>query len=173
MEPEIKHVFTREEKLQKFGKGPWLDEPDRIEWRFEGIPCLLTRHPSMGHLCGYVGMTEDHPWFGMNYNDLEEKYEIRVHGGVTYSEPCMGHVCHVPREGESDHVFWQGFDCGHCDDLSPGSRKALREYGTIRPGLIASLEEYETYRDVAYVKAQIELLALQAVMAKKQAQATG
>ncbi len=163
MEPEIKHVFTKEEKLQKFGEGPWLNEPDRIEWRFEGIPCLLTRHPSLGHLCGYIGMTEDHPWFGMNYNDLEEKYDVRVHGGVTYSEPCMGHICHVPREGESDHVFWQGFDCGHCDDLSPGSRKMLRG---LRPELDQFME-HEVYRDVDYVKAQIELFALQALAAKK------
>src|SRR5690606_18441494 len=35
-------------------------------------------------------------------------------------------VCHVADAGEPDHVWWFGFDCAHCDDLSP---KYSRDYG--------------------------------------------
>src|SRR4051794_33398699 len=48
-----------------------------------------------------------------------------VHGGITFasgcqksSDPSRG-VCHVPEDGRPDDVWWFGFDCAHCDDLSP------------------------------------------------------
>lgn len=71
----------------------------------------------MGNLCGYVAIPPGHPW-----NDgVPEDVELDAHGGVNYgNKGCAGLVCHKPQPGESDDVFWIGFDCGHAMDLQPG-----------------------------------------------------
>lgn len=131
----------------EWGPGPWDAELDRYEWRSpEGLVCLIVRTP-MGHLCGYVGVPPGHPYHGVGYDDLD----IEVHGGLTYAGACKGKICHVPRDGEPE-VWWLGFDCAHCFDLSPG--------------LVASVElAWEAdgceYRDKAYVEAEVNRLAAQ------------
>jgi hypothetical protein len=51
----------------------------------------------MGHRCGYVCVTKDHPWYGKDDVDLD------VHGGLTYSDM---------RDGD----WWFGYDCAHLGD---------------------------------------------------------
>lgn len=72
--------------------GPWKDEPDRVEWRCLGFPCLIVRNNS-GALCGYVGVPPAHPWHGKKYDEVGAE----VHGGLTYSRPCEegGNICDV------------------------------------------------------------------------------
>lgn len=53
----------------KWPHGPWTNEPDRVEWRHNGMPCLILRNPSGGNLCGYVGVAPGHPLHGLNYSD--------------------------------------------------------------------------------------------------------
>jgi len=36
--------------------------------------------------CGYVLIPEGHPFYGVHYNDIYEISDIRVHGGLTYSD---------------------------------------------------------------------------------------
>lgn len=98
-------------------RGVWDNEPDRKQWEDKetGLPCLIVRN-EMGNLCGYVGVPQGHPYFEKNYDDIMRP--IDVHGGLTYSNHCHGRICHIV-SGE-DKVWWLGFDCGHCDDLSPG-----------------------------------------------------
>src|SRR5262245_60814744 len=100
--------------------GPWLNEPDRDEWRDPktGLVCLIVRH-STGALCGYVGVPPEHPFFEMDYGN-ERMWSLNVHGGLTYSDHCSGHICHTPALGEPDTVWWLGFDCGHLLDYIPG-----------------------------------------------------
>src|SRR5207237_352486 len=140
-------------------------EPDKRQWpdAATGLPCLIVRGPS-GALCGYVGVDVAHPAHGLNYDhwDWDDDGErvpltpvqeaindIEVHGGLTFARGC-GHgddptkgVCHVPGEGEPDHVWWFGFDCCHCNDLSPSY---ARRY---------SFGDHETYRDLAYVEGHV------------------
>lgn len=54
--------MNRDEKLGRFGAGPWLDEPDEVSWLDEatGYPCLVRRN-DMGNLCGYVDVWPNHP----------------------------------------------------------------------------------------------------------------
>lgn len=136
-------------KWRQWGPGPWEAEPDRIEWRIEGskLPRLAIRGP-LGAWCGYVGLPEGHPMHGKSWDD-DVYHELRVHGGLTYGEACAGNICHVPREGESDHVWWLGFDCAHAGDIMPGMQMSFAPL----PG--------EAYRDTAYVIMQVELLAAQ------------
>lgn len=51
--------------------GPWDNELDRYRWTdpATGLECLILRHPSMGHLCGYVGLTSAHPAYGRGYGE--------------------------------------------------------------------------------------------------------
>lgn len=55
----------------------------------------------MGHRCGYVGVSKDHPWHGKDYHDID----LDVHGGVTYA-------------GMRDDLWWFGYDCAHLGDAA-------------------------------------------------------
>lgn len=142
-------------------RGAWDDEPDKVQWQDEatGLPCLIKRHPSAGHLCGYVGVPEGHPWHGQDCDDVrvsdDEHDWPTVHGGLTYADHCAEGpeaeaICHVPAPSEPDKVWWLGFDCAHCYDLSPGRATIFPAFGD------------EIYRDIAYVERECRLLAKQA-----------
>lgn len=170
-------------KLQHWGIGPWLAEPDRLEFRHKGVPCLLNRGP-LGAWCGYAACEPGHPWHGKHYsgqyNYETEEYEeqpipAEVHWGLTYADACQGDICHVPAPGEPDDVWWLGFDCAHCDDLTPSMRQysvrsmAKRLLPTVVLAMLADLperEEFGTYRDLAYVRAETEGLAEQIIAAR-------
>lgn len=147
-----------------WGDGPWQDEPDRALWRHRGLPCIITRQPQSGHLCGYVGVPLGHPWHGKGYDDVD----ATVHGGLTYARACEGDVCHVPKPGESDDVWWLGFDCSHYRDYAPGRAAMMRELSRKHPELLPPRDrnEDETYMDIDYVQAEVQRLANQARVAQ-------
>jgi hypothetical protein len=145
--------------------GPWSTEADRYEFRTKaGLPGLIVRN-GLGALCGYAAVPPGHPAHGHDFmskyeldsngnEDYEKRLpnpldEVSVHGGITYAEARAGDICHVPGPGEPDDVWWVGFDCSHSGDESPGTRRM----GGICIG--------EIYRDVAYVRRQVESLARQ------------
>ena len=151
----------------EWGPGPWLDEPDKMQWPdpATGLPCLIVRNTHVtGSLCGYVGVPDTHPWHGKDYNDLPD-YGPDVHGGLTFAAPCTetddetSHICHVPDPGEPDNVWWFGFDCGHSGDLSPAmeARHRSSPFGaTVYGGGYR-----ETYKTIAYVREEVTKLAAQ------------
>lgn len=113
-----------------WGDGPWQGEPDKAQWidKATGLPCLVVRHPDMGHWCAYVGVSQGHPNFEKEYDDVGAD----VHGGLTYADHCRGGehgVCHIVEPGEDDHVWWLGFDFAHSGDKSPGADAKLRVLG--------------------------------------------
>jgi hypothetical protein len=132
-----------------WGPGPWQDEPDRWEGEAGGFPLLATRGPG-GHWCGYVAVPPGHPWHGKDYNDVP----MEAHGGLTYADACQGKICHIPKPGESDDVWWFGFDCAHLGDYAPKFDLDRRRYGVSRP--------HDTYRTLAYVQQQCRQMAEQA-----------
>lgn len=141
-----------------WGDGPWQNEPDKVQYPDPetGLPCLIVRNYS-GALCGYVGITESHPYYKKDYDTPD----VSVHGGITFADMCSpggdeAHgICHVPGLGEPDHVWWLGFDCHHAFDLAPGMEA---RYKTQLPMLYHS---DNIYRDIPYVKSQIASLAKQ------------
>ncbi len=126
--------------------GPWTNEPDRVEWRHKGVPCLMRRGTS-GGWCGYAATPPGHPWHGVDFWDLRG---VEVHGGPTYSSKCAGEICHVPAAGESDDVWWIGFDSAHDGDLVPTWERipGMGCFGGV-------------YRTADYVKNEVERLAEQ------------
>jgi hypothetical protein len=110
-----------------WGDGPWQNEPDKKQWVDEetGLPCLIVRN-GHGALCGYVGVPNGHPWYGVSYDDVRVEGDEwpEVHGGLTFSDKCQegGKICHKVEPGEPDDVWWLGFDCAHSGDMWPAGR---------------------------------------------------
>lgn len=141
-------------------KGPWKEEPDRVEWRYKDYPCLIVRGP-MGALCGYAAVTDKHPYYGVDCGDYD-KVQVDVHGGVTYADRCAGHICHVPKDGETDNVWWLGFDCSHYGDFLPV--RYSKEMQMLGPSWTKG-HDLDTYRDIGYVKKEVESLVDQLIEA--------
>lgn len=39
-------------------------------WMSEAsLPCAIVKHPTLGHLCGYVGVGKQHSWYSKRYSD--------------------------------------------------------------------------------------------------------
>lgn len=57
---------------------------------------------------GYIGVPKGHPWFGKDYSEID----VRVHGGLTYSEKQL--PLHNPQE--DSEWWWLGFDTRHWGD---------------------------------------------------------
>jgi hypothetical protein len=126
---------------------PWLNEPNHLEWfTVAGLLGVVHRTEGIGHLCGYVRVPAGHPWHGQ---DNEMEIDARVHGGVTYSRPYKP----GGPEPDADGGWWVGFDCAHSGDFTPGTAAFLGREGP---------SGYETYRNVEYVKGEVEHLARQA-----------
>lgn len=146
-----------------WGAGPWQDEPDKIHWidPETDLDCLMVRN-GLGAWCGYVAVTEGHPAFEQDYDDVS----VDVHGGLTYANHCQERgeaepekwVCHIPQPGRPDRVWWLGFDCCHAGDISPAMEHrdlalGLRTFSSLYPGSV--------YRDRAYVESEVRSLARQ------------
>lgn len=109
-------LYTPEEKLQFFGEGEWVDEPDFVEFEYRGFFCQVKRYTNDdfgcalygGNLCGFVEVPKDHPYYQKNYDDIP----MVAHGGLTFS-------------GMDHERFFIGFDCAHRNDLVPFYRKFL------------------------------------------------
>lgn len=145
------------ENKADWGEGPWLHEPDKIQYieSDTGLPCIIRRNDRMGNLCGYVGVDERHPLFGVEYQNVS----VDVHGGLTYSSLCQPEekehgICHTVEPGENDKVYWFGFDCGHAFDLMPGLAFRERELDLALPAFAPSVWDDTTYRTVDYVKGE-------------------
>jgi len=64
--------------------------------------CLIRRVIRSGHLCGYVTLTPDNDYFGLEYHEIP----VDCHGGLTYASD----------EGDNWVI---GFDCAHYGDCQP------------------------------------------------------
>lgn len=148
-------------------KGPWDDEPDRVDFKtVAGFPAIALRHHS-GHWCGYVAVPPGHPAYTHpNIDDV-----VKVHGTFTYGGKCAGHVCHVPEPGEPADVYWLGFDFAHCGDAHPSkyddfdahtwSEDGRTQFWGPKSRYVRPGEVRGVYRDIAYVARECEKVAEQ------------
>ena len=153
----IEQIWKWEHREVHLPAGQWNDEPDKVQFQDveTGYPCLIVRGP-LGALCGYVGIESTHPLYGMDSSD--ERADVFAHGGVNFSgkcrptdDPAQG-VCHLPAEGETDDVWWFGFDCAHSGDIIPGP-------DTVFGGEDMRFTVGDTYKSIKYVKSEIADLA--------------
>lgn len=139
---EAEHVFDR----TGWPAGPWDQEPNRVDFKHAGFPCFVQRNWS-GAWCGYVGVPPTHKLYKVPY---QQASDYNVHGGLTYSNVCNGVICHTPEPGESDDVWWFGFDCHHSGDLAPKDQSVFDFMGYPN-----------TYRNLDYVIKEAKSLAEQ------------
>lgn len=144
-----------------WGSGIWDGEPDKVQWpdAVTGLPCLAVR-TVMGHWCGYVGVTAPHPLYEIQCRDCPN---LNVHGGITFAAACdfgadeSHSICHLPGPGESDRVWWLGFDCAHAFDHIPGHMAMLTGLG------FDYINRDAVYRTLAYVQENCADLAKQLI----------
>jgi hypothetical protein len=117
---------------------PWDAEPSKEAGEVDSFPTRIVRHPSMKHLCGYVGVPSDHPLFGAHYDAVPFDDDGYPHGGLTYADN------HAPNE-KPDGQWWFGFDCAHAGDFVPGIDRWP--------------ESKDQYRDIEYVRREVKQLA--------------
>jgi hypothetical protein len=130
---------------------PWESEPDSLDFEADGLPCVMRRHPHLGTWCGYVGVGEGHPLFGLPTNHLLKLPAAWFEGrrGLEGTGP-MDFFMHILRGnnpleaceigmalqvhggvnyaedsvpgGKPDGRWWFGFDCGHAGDYLPHNK---------------------------------------------------
>lgn len=115
--------------------GTWLPaEPDEKNWCAHGLSCRLRRGTD-GRWFGYVGVSPEHPAYGMDYrDDALSEISATIHGGLQWSGQRTGSVLH-----------WFGWDAAHDCDLPPKCD------GGHMP--------YQAYRDFQFAVWQTERLA--------------
>lgn len=116
---------------------PWHNAPKQADGVFHGYHCKIIMHKRSKHYCGYVGVTEDHPFYGKTdeWNGECAVSNLLVHGGVTFTG--QGYW-----DGADKNLWYIGFDCAHFWD------RTAQHNGGI-------------WRDIDYVKNEIENLAKQ------------
>lgn len=156
-----------------WGEGGWHEEPDRVEWtdRATGLHCLARRHEPLGCWNGYVAVPPGHPWHGVGC----EVPDVRVYGDLTYagpgdrSESIPGYACngHYLRPDPPEDDWWFGFDCGHGWDLMPmlAALRSLPADADEPFDLADRLSDGRTYKSLAFVRGQCEVLAMAVVVA--------
>ncbi len=87
------------------------------EWVTEEGYLAAVTLSSIGHRCGYVGITEEHRFFKKKYSDLD----INVHGGLTYSK-----IASTYPSPSFEGLYTLGFDAGHVWDAR--DFEALQRY---------------------------------------------
>jgi hypothetical protein len=151
-------------KLEHWGDGPWVNEPDEFEFEHEGFVCLgrrMSRAPLMfgGYWCAYIVLPDGHPWREKDYDDIED---IEVHGGITF-----GGLDPMPTSADR-HLL--GFDCAHSGDIVPSMGKTMerhrKDFLKRMPEFSKFLEEsfifQETYKTYEFVVSEVKSLAEQA-----------
>ena len=67
--------------------------------------------------------------------------------------------CHIPLPGESDNVWWLGFDCGHYMDVQPGREAFRKKLGFPALGMTFPDVMQPTYKTEGYVRSLTAELA--------------
>lgn len=149
------YLWDRATRIERWGEGPWLDEPDVCEWNFYSIRCFMRRHPEIGSWAGYVGLQRGHPWYGLDDDDIPAS----AHRGLSWVSDNLSFddvtelgAAFFPSPTEQP-LWWVGFHTGHGDDLPPHAAKLL-------PSPMGAV-----YRHFRYVREQVNLLAKQALAA--------
>jgi hypothetical protein len=139
------------DRLELMGPGPWIDEPDHVEFTSHGFACELLRcldaDGGGGHWCGYICVPSGHPWHGMDTRS-EGVDAIEVHGGITFAA------------AEADGTWCLGFDAAHGGDVQPALARILATLRPPRPPYYRGMPD--EYRTLGYMRAELESLAGQA-----------
>lgn len=111
-------------------------------WFEDPFWCRIIRQRPMGHLCGYVYVPEDHPYFGKQYSTGKDSDAPDVHGGITCCHPNDRHENPIIVLASNKQWWRLGFDCMHFNDDPP-------------------VKGATNYKDLKYVKSEVMKLRKQ------------
>lgn len=166
---ETKHIYSSDKKLEAFGYGEWVEEPDEVYFIHKGIECRILRVVQLeehetcywfgGHLCGYIKIPEDHQFYNKDYDDIP----LNAYCGLTYSQ--------MEKDG-----YWVGFDCMHAFDIIPSiARKRkfdplwielTKEMNAVKSKMRIKDSCATTYKNINFVEMQCRALADQLIEAQ-------
>lgn len=89
------------ERTQPIVEADWLTT--------SGLRAIVVMQ-ELGHRCGYVVISKDHPLYGISNISHDEISSLDVHGGVT----CVNYAIGIGPK--IDDIWYIGFDCAHCFD---------------------------------------------------------
>ena len=123
----------------------WETEGDFEEWTHGRARCVIRRNHIIGNLCGYIGVPDGHPLYGVRTGEDEFPHSVNPpHGGWTYSSHEQDPVTYYP-----DSLWWFGFDCAHAYDYLP----VHADHG------IPPRRDGTTYKTLEYVRSELIALA--------------
>jgi hypothetical protein len=125
---------------------PWEGESDFVDNFRENYHIVVSRHPEMGNLNGYVGVRRNHPLYGRGMDDKKIS-RFWVHGGVTFA----GKVTCL--KGFKKNYWYIGFDTAHYGDLIP----SLDDI-TAKAGIPSQSTIGKRYKDIRFVSTETNKL---------------
>lgn len=161
---EIIYAISYINKLE-WPDGPWKLEPDKVLWidSKTGYECLIRRIRQISHLCGYVGITKEHPLFGTSLLQFRSDKKLlnyfTVHGQITMSYPGKSFETEpgpddklgrafIEGRPSPDKIWWIGMDFLQNTDIIPSISDDPGDNNGQR-----------IYRDIGYVSKEVTKLA--------------
>lgn len=133
--------LTRDDEI----KALIVKEGNGEEFVINNLHCKIKRNGS-GAWCGYVGVDENHPWYGKGYSEnivlkdasdsinnrnpnnvnilsvLIDLMENRIDDGtccISTAIDVHGGITFSDKFDDGTNLWYFGFDCNHCDDYAP------------------------------------------------------
>jgi hypothetical protein len=150
-------------------KGPWNKEPDLVTFFYKEdnilLPCLLLRHPSTGCWDGYVGVTEENPYYQVDWEKIPKT--IKKIASINFSQ----FDDYRDEQFKRGIRYWYfGFNLPLDGSINPGmeatdrrnaeevGEKILRFFGLGRESQQSGGRK-EEYKTLEYVEKIVEKLA--------------
>ena len=132
--------------------GEWSREPDFCSWYRKTLPCIVVRDMTLGIWKAFVGVPEDHPFYGKTIEDLSKLSSgVEVFLG-TYGGLSGAGV--IPQDKFEGKFWWLGIETSHGGDLVPG----LNIDG-IDPEMIKIMTTNQTYKSFSFIRKEANSLA--------------
>jgi hypothetical protein len=148
-------IFIEFYDKKVFPPGKWMNEPDLCSWEHK-LPCLALRDMGLGIWKGFVGLDEQHPYYGQSIEELlkspraSEAMEIfvSVYGGFSGAGRLP------PKYKEfAQNYWWIGIETSHGGDFAP-----LLVIDTSDPNA-AKMTANQTYKDLRFIRKETNKLA--------------
>ena len=137
------------ELYKKSNSNPWDKEPFKREFEYKDFPCIILKHPTQHHLCGYIGIYSTNGLSNMPIDDINEF--INIHGGFTHYD--SGNNINLPITVNNKLIFWLGFDCAHYNDYVPGLEE-FQQFYSYQMSIMN--KENVTYKDGQFVENELK-----------------
>jgi hypothetical protein len=137
--------------------GKWHNEPDFCYWERK-LPCLVVRDMGTGLWRGFVGINEDHPYYGKSLEEL-----IRIPGATDIYLSVYGGISAAGRlppkfKEFSKNYWWVSIETCHGGDLVPMLRPEDMSDSN-DPNVAKALVSSQTYKDMKFIRNEVNKLS--------------